>query len=177
MEGACAIPGPWREGWVLVNSPLRFCSQFLAEPVAVLEVPGWAGWRSETRHPDGAGVSHWPCCGCFTWWELEKAHGVLRATVKRLHACSPRSTVYSCSADGTVLAWNASSLRVTSRFQLPGDGLSAIRLHGGRLWCCKCLVPALGSWLSQEKAPAGEPTPLSSATRVSNFDCETLVPS
>ncbi|XP_059971573.1 DENN domain-containing protein 3 isoform X1 [Mesoplodon densirostris] len=46
------------------------------------------------------------------------------------------STVYSCSADGTVLAWNASSLRVTSRFQLPGDGLSAIRLHGGRLWCC-----------------------------------------
>ncbi|XP_024857775.1 DENN domain-containing protein 3 isoform X3 [Bos taurus] len=46
------------------------------------------------------------------------------------------STVYSCSADGTVLAWNASSLRVTGRFQVPGGGLSAIRLHGGRLWCC-----------------------------------------
>nr|XP_005910460.1 PREDICTED: DENN domain-containing protein 3 [Bos mutus] len=46
------------------------------------------------------------------------------------------STVYSCSTDGTVLAWNASSLRVTSRFQVPGGGLSAIRLHGGRLWCC-----------------------------------------
>ncbi|XP_069456974.1 DENN domain-containing protein 3 isoform X2 [Ovis canadensis] len=46
------------------------------------------------------------------------------------------STVYSCSADGTVLAWNASSLQVTGRFEVRGGGLSAIRLHGGRLWCC-----------------------------------------
>ncbi|KAB0337125.1 hypothetical protein FD754_025354, partial [Muntiacus muntjak] len=52
------------------------------------------------------------------------------------------STVYSCSADGTVLAWNASSLRVTGRFQVPGGGLSAIRLHGGRLWCCPFLCLA-----------------------------------
>ncbi|XP_048214396.1 DENN domain-containing protein 3 isoform X1 [Perognathus longimembris pacificus] len=46
------------------------------------------------------------------------------------------SEVYSCSADGTVLAWDASRLRVTRRFQLPCGGLSATSLHGGHLWCC-----------------------------------------
>ncbi|XP_015991472.2 DENN domain-containing protein 3 isoform X2 [Rousettus aegyptiacus] len=46
------------------------------------------------------------------------------------------SQVYSCSVDGAVLAWDVSTLRVTSRFQLPSGGLSSIRLHGGRLWCC-----------------------------------------
>ncbi|XP_062935974.1 DENN domain-containing protein 3 isoform X2 [Cynocephalus volans] len=46
------------------------------------------------------------------------------------------SEVYSCSVDGTVLAWNVSTLRVTSRFQLPCGGLTSIRLHSGRLWCC-----------------------------------------
>uniref|UniRef100_A0A8C9HYA2 DENND3 n=1 Tax=Piliocolobus tephrosceles TaxID=591936 RepID=A0A8C9HYA2_9PRIM len=46
------------------------------------------------------------------------------------------SKVYSCSMDGTVLAWNVSTLRVTSRFQLSSGGLTSIRLHGGHLWCC-----------------------------------------
>uniref|UniRef100_A0A673VP64 Uncharacterized protein n=1 Tax=Suricata suricatta TaxID=37032 RepID=A0A673VP64_SURSU len=46
------------------------------------------------------------------------------------------SKVYSCSADGTVLAWNVSTLRVTGRFQLPGGGLSSILLHDDCLWCC-----------------------------------------
>ncbi|XP_074209274.1 DENN domain-containing protein 3 isoform X1 [Camelus bactrianus] len=50
-------------------------------------------------------------------------------------AQAPRE-VYSCSMDGTVLAWNVSTLRVTSRFQLPSCGLSSIRLHNDRLWCC-----------------------------------------
>nr|XP_019580218.1 PREDICTED: DENN domain-containing protein 3 isoform X2 [Rhinolophus sinicus] len=45
------------------------------------------------------------------------------------------SQVYSCSLDGTVLAWDVSSLQVIRRFQLSG-GLSSIRLHGGCLWCC-----------------------------------------
>lgn len=47
------------------------------------------------------------------------------------------SEVYSCSLDGTVLAWNVSTLRVTSRFQLPYGDLMSISLHGDRLWCCK----------------------------------------
>lgn len=50
--------------------------------------------------------------------------------------CAP-SKVYSCSMDGTVLAWNVSTLQVTGRFQLSSSGLTSIRLHGDRLWCCK----------------------------------------
>uniref|UniRef100_A0A8C5K9H5 DENN domain-containing protein 3 n=1 Tax=Jaculus jaculus TaxID=51337 RepID=A0A8C5K9H5_JACJA len=50
------------------------------------------------------------------------------------------SEVYSCSVDGTVLAWNVSTLRVTHRFQLQHGDLTAIRLHGERLWCCKFLA-------------------------------------
>ncbi|XP_022358027.1 DENN domain-containing protein 3 isoform X2 [Enhydra lutris kenyoni] len=46
------------------------------------------------------------------------------------------SKVYSSSADGTILAWNASTLQVTDRFQLPGGRLSSISLHDGCLWCC-----------------------------------------
>ncbi|XP_006830790.1 PREDICTED: DENN domain-containing protein 3 [Chrysochloris asiatica] len=46
------------------------------------------------------------------------------------------SEVYSCSRDGTVLAWNVSTLRVTSRFQVPGRALTSARLHQGHLWCC-----------------------------------------
>ncbi|XP_069882024.1 DENN domain-containing protein 3-like isoform X1 [Dipodomys merriami] len=46
------------------------------------------------------------------------------------------SELYSCSVDGTVLAWDVSSLRVTGRFQLPCGGLTAISLHSSRLWCC-----------------------------------------
>nr|XP_027806499.2 DENN domain-containing protein 3 isoform X2 [Marmota flaviventris] len=46
------------------------------------------------------------------------------------------SQVFSCSLDGTVLAWNVSTLQVTSRFQLPSGGLTSISLHSGHLWCC-----------------------------------------
>ncbi|PNJ18007.1 DENND3 isoform 8 [Pongo abelii] len=53
------------------------------------------------------------------------------------------SEVYSCSMDGTVLAWNVSTLQVTSRFQLPRGGLTSIRLHGGRLWCLVALRIAI----------------------------------
>uniref|UniRef100_A0A8D0T1P1 DENN domain containing 3 n=1 Tax=Sus scrofa TaxID=9823 RepID=A0A8D0T1P1_PIG len=63
------------------------------------------------------------------------------------------SAVYSCSADGTVLAWNVSSLRVTSRFQVPGDGLSSITLYRDRLWCCagnSIVVMTANGFLRQE---------------------------
>ncbi|KAM6215786.1 DENN domain-containing protein 3 [Rhynchocyon petersi] len=46
------------------------------------------------------------------------------------------SEVYSCSRDGMVLAWSVSTLRVTSRFQLPGQTLMSARLYQGYLWCC-----------------------------------------
>ncbi|PNJ18008.1 DENND3 isoform 9, partial [Pongo abelii] len=63
------------------------------------------------------------------------------------------SEVYSCSMDGTVLAWNVSTLQVTSRFQLPRGGLTSIRLHGGRLWCCtgnSIVVMTTNGFLRQE---------------------------
>ncbi|XP_078209161.1 DENN domain-containing protein 3 isoform X7 [Callithrix jacchus] len=63
------------------------------------------------------------------------------------------SEVYSCSVDGTVLAWNVRTLRVTSRFQLPSGGLTSIRLHGGRLWCCtgnSIVVMTTNGFLRQE---------------------------
>nr|XP_054513517.1 DENN domain-containing protein 3 isoform X11 [Pan troglodytes] len=63
------------------------------------------------------------------------------------------SDVYSCSMDGTVLVWNVSTLQVTSRFQLPRGGLTSIRLHGGRLWCCtgnSIMVMKMNGSLHQE---------------------------
>lgn len=53
----------------------------------------------------------------------------------------PSSEVYSCSLDGTVLAWNVSTLEVNSRFQLPCCGLTSISLHSSSLWCCKSRWP------------------------------------
>ncbi|XP_029410861.1 DENN domain-containing protein 3 isoform X2 [Nannospalax galili] len=46
------------------------------------------------------------------------------------------SEVYSCSLDGTVLAWNVSTLRVTNRCQLQSSSLTSIILYSDRLWCC-----------------------------------------
>nr|XP_010586823.1 LOW QUALITY PROTEIN: DENN domain-containing protein 3 [Loxodonta africana] len=63
------------------------------------------------------------------------------------------SEVYSCSRDGMVLAWNVSTLRVTSRFQLPGHTLTSARLHQGRLWCCtgnSIVVVTTNGFLRQE---------------------------
>ncbi|XP_008071354.1 DENN domain-containing protein 3 [Carlito syrichta] len=63
------------------------------------------------------------------------------------------SVVYSCSIDGMVLVWNVSTLKVTSRFQLPCGGLTSIRLHGGRLWCCtgsSIVVVTLNDFFRQE---------------------------
>ncbi|XP_058132085.1 DENN domain-containing protein 3 isoform X2 [Dasypus novemcinctus] len=69
------------------------------------------------------------------------------------------SEVYSCSSDGTVLAWNVSTLRVTSRFQLPGRRLSSISLHDGRLWCCTgqgIVVVTTSGFLRQELRVEGD---------------------
>ncbi|KAG8134010.1 hypothetical protein E2320_011752 [Naja naja] len=46
------------------------------------------------------------------------------------------SEVYSCSVDGTVIAWNISSLKVNRRFQLPLEMVTSIQFYKNRLWCC-----------------------------------------
>ncbi|XP_032078728.1 DENN domain-containing protein 3 isoform X1 [Thamnophis elegans] len=46
------------------------------------------------------------------------------------------SEVYSCSVDGTVIAWNISSLKVNRRFQLPFNMVTSIQFYKHRLWCC-----------------------------------------
>uniref|UniRef100_A0A673X5C4 DENN domain-containing protein 3 n=1 Tax=Salmo trutta TaxID=8032 RepID=A0A673X5C4_SALTR len=47
------------------------------------------------------------------------------------------SQTYSCSADGTVILWDLSTLKVKKQFQLTCDRLMSIQLFNGTLWCCK----------------------------------------
>ncbi|XP_071252243.1 DENN domain-containing protein 3-like isoform X2 [Salvelinus alpinus] len=46
------------------------------------------------------------------------------------------SQTYSCSADGTVILWDLSTLKVKKQFQLACDWLMSIQLFNGTLWCC-----------------------------------------
>ncbi|KAM9164933.1 DENN domain-containing protein 3 isoform 2-T2 [Pangshura tecta] len=46
------------------------------------------------------------------------------------------SEAYSCSLDGTVIAWNISTLKVNRRLQLPCKDLFSVKLHDNHLWCC-----------------------------------------
>ncbi|XP_050177628.1 DENN domain-containing protein 3 [Myiozetetes cayanensis] len=46
------------------------------------------------------------------------------------------SEAYSSSLDGTVIAWNVSTLKVNRVFQLPCQNLTSIKLHNDQLWCC-----------------------------------------
>ncbi|XP_037236442.1 DENN domain-containing protein 3 [Falco rusticolus] len=46
------------------------------------------------------------------------------------------SEAYSSSLDGTVIAWNISTLKVNHIFQLPCQNLTSIKLHNDQLWCC-----------------------------------------
>ncbi|KAG7251046.1 hypothetical protein CRUP_028401 [Coryphaenoides rupestris] len=42
---------------------------------------------------------------------------------------------YSCSCDGSILLWDASSLTVKRQLQLTCDRLSSIQIYNGMLWC------------------------------------------
>uniref|UniRef100_A0A672TI78 Uncharacterized protein n=1 Tax=Strigops habroptila TaxID=2489341 RepID=A0A672TI78_STRHB len=46
------------------------------------------------------------------------------------------SEAYSSSLDGTVIAWNISTLKVNRVFQLPCQNLTSVKLHNDQLWCC-----------------------------------------
>ncbi|KAK9402998.1 DENN domain-containing protein 3-like [Crotalus adamanteus] len=77
------------------------------------------------------------------------------------------SEVYSCSVDGTVIAWNISTLKVNRRFQLPYKTVTSIQFYKNRLWCCiqDDIVVVTTNGLVRQKlklqnVPTGLPTPL-----------------
>ncbi|XP_066530128.1 DENN domain-containing protein 3 isoform X2 [Hoplias malabaricus] len=43
---------------------------------------------------------------------------------------------YSCSAEGTVIAWDVPTLQVKHQFRLCCEKLQSIQVHNRRLWCC-----------------------------------------
>ncbi|KAK2830455.1 hypothetical protein Q5P01_018386 [Channa striata] len=47
-----------------------------------------------------------------------------------------QKVAYSCSADGTVMAWDVSTLQVKKQFRLSCDHLQSVCSSNGTLWCC-----------------------------------------
>ncbi|KAK5607441.1 hypothetical protein CRENBAI_021189 [Crenichthys baileyi] len=47
-----------------------------------------------------------------------------------------QKVAYSCSAEGTVMAWEVSTLKVKKHFRLSCDLLQSVYSCGGALWCC-----------------------------------------
>ncbi|XP_066571917.1 DENN domain-containing protein 3 isoform X2 [Amia ocellicauda] len=43
---------------------------------------------------------------------------------------------YSCSADGSLIIWDVSTLKVKKQLQPTSDALHSIKLFNGTLWCC-----------------------------------------
>ncbi|XP_054841664.1 DENN domain-containing protein 3 [Eublepharis macularius] len=70
------------------------------------------------------------------------------------------SEAYSCSLDGTVIAWNISTLKVNRRFQLPCETLTSIKFHDNRLWCCigSCILVVTTNGFVRQKVQMEEYT-------------------
>uniref|UniRef100_A0A4W5P760 DENN domain-containing protein 3 n=1 Tax=Hucho hucho TaxID=62062 RepID=A0A4W5P760_9TELE len=47
------------------------------------------------------------------------------------------TVAYSCSAEGTVMVWDVSTLQVRKQFRVSCDRLQSVQLCNGTLWCCK----------------------------------------
>ncbi|XP_019383764.1 PREDICTED: DENN domain-containing protein 3 [Gavialis gangeticus] len=62
------------------------------------------------------------------------------------------SQAYSCSLDGTLIAWNISTLKVNDIFQLPCQNLTSVKLHNDWLWCCarSCILAVSTNGFQQE---------------------------
>ncbi|KAM6968155.1 DENN domain-containing protein 3-like [Aplochiton taeniatus] len=64
----------------------------------------------------------------------EHRHEVSGFTLDR--SSQPQLQAYSCSAEGSIIQWDTSSLKVRRQFQLDCDRLSSIQIYNGTLWCC-----------------------------------------
>uniref|UniRef100_A0A8C7G5Q8 DENN domain-containing protein 3 n=1 Tax=Oncorhynchus kisutch TaxID=8019 RepID=A0A8C7G5Q8_ONCKI len=63
-----------------------------------------------------------------------------RSEVTGLALGDPK-VAYSCSAEGTVMTWDVSTLQVRKQFRLSCDRLQSVQLCSGTLWCCKdCIM-------------------------------------
>ncbi|KAM4704655.1 DENN domain-containing protein 3 [Rhinophrynus dorsalis] len=47
-----------------------------------------------------------------------------------------RRIAYSCSAEGTVLAWDVSTLKICHKFQLQCQSITSMKIHNDLLLCC-----------------------------------------
>ncbi|XP_064874075.1 DENN domain-containing protein 3-like [Oncorhynchus nerka] len=54
---------------------------------------------------------------------------------ERREKYSPK-VAYSCSAEGTVMTWDVSTLQVRKQFRLSCGRLQSVQLCSGTLWCC-----------------------------------------
>ncbi|XP_028820569.1 DENN domain-containing protein 3 isoform X2 [Denticeps clupeoides] len=62
---------------------------------------------------------------------------------------------YSCSAEGTVIVWDVSTLQVRKNFSLSCGRLQSLQLHKGTLWCCArdCIMGVRRNGTVQHKIP------------------------
>ncbi|XP_055359180.1 DENN domain-containing protein 3-like isoform X2 [Betta splendens] len=51
-------------------------------------------------------------------------------------AADARHHAYSCSGDGTILQWDAASLKVRKQFHLKPSRWLSLQMHDDALWCC-----------------------------------------
>ncbi|KAJ7991755.1 hypothetical protein DPEC_G00287170 [Dallia pectoralis] len=77
---------------------------------------------------------------------------------------------YSCSAEGTVITWDVSTLQVRKSFRLSCDHLQSVKLYGRVLWCCAkdCIMEVSKNGTVNHKVPA--PAPLLGSSP-SAFSC------
>ncbi|XP_038821935.1 DENN domain-containing protein 3-like [Salvelinus namaycush] len=87
---------------------------------------------------------------------------------ERSEKYSPK-VAYSCSAEGTVMAWDVSTLQVRKQFRLSCDRLQSVQLCSGTLWCCArdCIIEVwktgtLNRKISLPEQLCGSPTAFSS---------------
>ncbi|XP_055733213.1 DENN domain-containing protein 3-like isoform X1 [Salvelinus fontinalis] len=87
---------------------------------------------------------------------------------ERSEKYSPK-VAYSCSAEGTVMAWDVSTLQVRKQFRLSCDRLQSVQLCSGTLWCCArdCIMEVwktgtLNRKISLPEQLCGSPTAFSS---------------
>uniref|UniRef100_A0A4W5NW15 DENN domain-containing protein 3 n=1 Tax=Hucho hucho TaxID=62062 RepID=A0A4W5NW15_9TELE len=91
-----------------------------------------------------------------------------RSEVTGLALGDPK-VAYSCSAEGTVMAWDVSTLQVRKQFRLSCDRLQSVQLCSGTLWCCArdCIMEVwkngtLHRKISLPEQLCGSPTAFSS---------------